>query len=301
MEETTASASVPEADNEEGVQIKGKDFVFLNAPKIYFPGDAPLENTDKRELYSILDELFQGGGGGGEDDWSPPDWWIPVPEPRENEVLILVDIADDPSSYHSSGWGYMHDGTNNYYGTYTIDYGNGVVSTVEDGSSAPSDVNAPYSAKGQYIISMTSEDRLFYRPVDNKRNSVLIVKCGANISCKNSGIAYGYNLYNLYRMQYIQFGGEPYIGNGFLSSAKCIKKVKYLNSPTEIPEYSFNNLSTLEYLEGVDGVASIGQYAFSGCSSLLKIRTLSEDCTFGRDTFTGCYSMQYPRPDGSTN
>lgn len=242
-----------------------------------------------------------GNGGETSDDWQPPSWWIPVPEPKENEVLILVDIVDDPQSYSASNWGYMHDGTNNYHGTYTVNYGNGVVRTVEDGNPTPNEYNSPYTEKGQYVISMTSEDRFFYRPVDNKRNSILMVKCGANISCKNSNISFGYNLYNLYRMQYIQFGGEPYIGSSFLSNTKCVKKIKYLNSPTDIPANAFQNASTLEYLEGVEGVTSIGQYAFSGCSSLRKIRTLPEDCTVGRDAFMGCYSMPYPRPDGSTN
>ena len=194
----------------------------------------------------------------------------------------------------------MHDGTNNYHGTFTIDYGNGVVTTVEDGNSAPMDINAPYTEKGQYIISMTSEDRLFYRPVDNTTTSILMIKCGANISCKNSGMSYSYNIYGTRRMQYIQFGGEPYIGDGFLGNAVSIKKVKYLNSPAEIPERAFYGRSTLEYLEGVDSVASVGQSAFGFCNSLRKIRTLPEECVFGQRAFEDCFSMQYPRPDGST-
>lgn len=66
MSTTTESASASEIEtNEEGTQIKGKDFIFLNAPAIDFPENAPLD-TDKRELYSILNELFSGDEGGGD-------------------------------------------------------------------------------------------------------------------------------------------------------------------------------------------------------------------------------------------
>lgn len=303
-----AAKIIPAEMDSEGKITEDTHFVFRNGTKIYrekittknveFTGSPLL--TEAQDVVGAINELFQDGEGGG-DDWSPPDWWIPVPEPKENEVLILVDIIDNPQSYSASNWGYMHDGTNNYHGTFTIDYGNGVSGTVKDGNSAPIDINTPYTAKGQYIITMVSDDRLFYRPVDQNRNTVLMIKCGANISCRNSGMSASYNLYGLNRTQYIQLGGEPLIENGFLYNAKCIKKVKYLNSPAEIPDYAFNNLATLSYLEGVNGVTSIGQYAFSGCSSLRKIRTLPEDCTFGRDAFMGCYSMPYPRPDGSIN
>ena len=65
MSAATGSASTS-AKAKEGVQIKGRDVIYLNAPAIEFPENAPLHNTDKRELYAILDELFQGGSGGGD-------------------------------------------------------------------------------------------------------------------------------------------------------------------------------------------------------------------------------------------
>ncbi|MDE5740835.1 MAG: hypothetical protein K2H90_00130, partial [Oscillospiraceae bacterium] len=78
MAETTESGSTS-TKTEEGVHIKGKDVIFLDTPKIRFPENASLNYTDKRELYDILNELFQGGEGGG-DDWNPPD----IPEPQDN-------------------------------------------------------------------------------------------------------------------------------------------------------------------------------------------------------------------------
>ena len=48
-----------------GYMMQGEEMVFLNAPEIYFPEDAPL-STEKRELYDILNELFQGGEEGGD-------------------------------------------------------------------------------------------------------------------------------------------------------------------------------------------------------------------------------------------
>ena len=48
-----------------GVHINGKEIIFLDAPEICFPENAPLI-TEKRELYDILNELFQSGSGGGD-------------------------------------------------------------------------------------------------------------------------------------------------------------------------------------------------------------------------------------------
>lgn len=50
---------------EKGCILQGEEMVFINAPEIYFPENAPLD-TEKRELYDILNELFQGGGEGGD-------------------------------------------------------------------------------------------------------------------------------------------------------------------------------------------------------------------------------------------
>ena len=49
-----------------GIYVKGENVIHLDTPEICFPENAPLHNTDKRELYAILDELFQGGSGGGD-------------------------------------------------------------------------------------------------------------------------------------------------------------------------------------------------------------------------------------------
>ncbi|MCM1328362.1 MAG: hypothetical protein NC253_02890, partial [Ruminococcus sp.] len=64
-DENSETEEVPAAVEKEGVYIKGRDVIVLDAPEIRFPKTAPLD-TEKRELYEILNELFQDGSGGGD-------------------------------------------------------------------------------------------------------------------------------------------------------------------------------------------------------------------------------------------
>lgn len=227
-----------------------------------------------------------------------PEWWIDVPEPEDNEMLLLIEIPNSPETYSAGDFGYMHDGTNYYPGTFTIDYGNDIVVTVEEGNSSPTGIMFPYTETGQYIISMKSEDRLFYRPVDSKMNSMLMVKCGKNISCVNSSFSPSY-LMKGQRLQYMQLGGEPLIGQGYFSSLPSIKKIKYLNSPQEIPARAFTNCYTLLNIEGLEETNIVRSYAFANCYSLSEVPVFAKNCVFEPNAFANCYALDYPRPDGS--
>ena len=53
-------------NTDEGIEIKGKDIVKLNAPFVYLSDDTPLL-TSAQDLAGAINELFQGGSGGGDE------------------------------------------------------------------------------------------------------------------------------------------------------------------------------------------------------------------------------------------
>jgi len=105
MDKTTESASTSAKTEKEGVQIKGKDIVYLNAPEVRLSKDTPLL-TDAQDLAGAINELFSYGEGGGEDyvkPWKRPSDWPVLPAPNDNQVIFLVTTALNPSPYCSVG------------------------------------------------------------------------------------------------------------------------------------------------------------------------------------------------------
>ena len=65
MAETTASASTSATTKKEGVQIKGKDVIMLNAPEVLLSPDTPLLTT-AQDVAGAINELFMLDPGGGD-------------------------------------------------------------------------------------------------------------------------------------------------------------------------------------------------------------------------------------------
>lgn len=138
MDKTTESASTSAKTEKEGVQIKGKDIVYLNAPEVRLSKDTPLL-TDAQDLAGAINELFSYGEGGGEDyvkPWKRPSDWPVLPAPNDNQVIFLVTTALNPSPYCSVGTRpldqYAFPENNGSYPedlTINIDWGDGNTST----------------------------------------------------------------------------------------------------------------------------------------------------------------------------
>ena len=327
MTETTGSASASEIKTyEEGTQIKGKDFIFLDAPEINFPENAPLHNTDKRELYAILNELFQGEGGGG--DWQPPAWWIPVPEPQEYEIFILVWITSINNQFvlylvnnETGGSGFAK---------VSCDWGDGT-GTTYPAEYYWSNINHSFKETGQYLIKITTSEKSNVVYSSDKRNCYWqIIKTGSNIRFvsdyydENSG--YGTPFLNHWGLKYIKVNnakGLPFDKtNYYFEYGYALQKIE-LKKPMSgnIPNGCFRGNAFTDFQQILDGnsVNSIGDYAFADCRSLQKIIlpnctsignyafmncynlqeiVVAEDCTFGTNCFQYCYNL-FPRPDGS--
>lgn len=253
-------------NGKQGIYVKGKDVIHLDAPEICFPEDAPLD-TDKRELYSILNELFQDGGGGGDDDWQPPDDWLPVPEPDEYDIYMLVEVikenqsfeirmalmSDDPryqSVINYTGWGPL-----------TCDWGDGTVLSAQGGdvetyldtgeyvgdtswaANGKSIYSHTYSDTGQYVIHFTCTAYSNFFNLCYGYNTVrpLIAKFGSKIMLTGYPDYSDLNndaFYNWSSLCYAKFNGAYGVPKNNFYGNVCLKK---LDTTTPITGFYSNN------------------------------------------------------------
>lgn len=276
MSTTTGSASTQTKTKKEGVQIKGRDVIYLNAPEICFPENAPLKNTEKRELYAILDELFQDGGGGGDDEenWQPPE----MPEAKDNEIILVVDIDESRVGLPSVIFALSNKGNSWTFGTgnETVDWGDGCVDNSRYDYSAC--FTHCYDNIGRYIIKITLTPEL--ANTDDLFGSDCIGFLTSTYSSPEAIIlSGGYDPNDFLRytispmvspLRAVQVGKNVGISQVRLSGISWgLTYVKYKNSPPY--EYSSNYLS------------------YSGVTGLLKLDfdTLPIENPFGGSSFSG--------------
>lgn len=312
----------------EGTQLKGKDVIYFNSPEIYFPENAPLD-TENRELYSILNELFQGGSEGG--DWQPPEWWIPVPEPKEYEIYILVWVTNANNKFDLRLQNKETEGSG-FAGVFA-DWGDGT------DTSYPAEfywgsVEHKFQEPGQYLIKIVTSESLnvVYAHGSIQNCYWQIVKTGSNIlfvtDIKDENKSYGTPLSNHNRLKYIKINnakGLPFDKtNYYFERDYALQKIELKKAMSgNIPDRCFNGNAFMDLQQILDGnsVTSVGEFAFADCHSLRKIIfpnctsvgnyafqncynlqevVVADNCTFGTDCFQNCYSL-FPRPDGSVN
>lgn len=315
---------------EKGCILQGEEMVFINAPEIYFPENAPLD-TEKRELYEILNELFQDGGEGG--DWQPPPWWIPVPEPEPYEILVLVWITSTNNSFGLSlvnkETGYGGEGA------LSCDWGDGTTTDIPAGVFWGSSVSHKFAKVGQYLIKITTTDELNVMYAFSRTNCFCqIIKTGSNIlffDDYHDEHGYTNTPFSMnYGLKYIKVNNEKGLPvdktKFYFEENRALQKIE-LKKPMSgnIPQLCFiDNYALTDFnrtpfdCDSVNSVGvnafkgcynlrkiilpnctSIGDYAFAGCYNLQEI-IVAEGCSFGKDCFQGCYSL-FPRPDGSTD
>lgn len=280
-----------------GIYVKGENVIHLDTPEICFPENAPLHNTDKRELYSILDELFQDGSGGGDDDWSPPE----LPEPSDYEVCMLIEIVAPETGIVDVGFSFYlntlykqnPDSDWNVYngiGPLTVDWGDGTVlsapgydydkwdnnngTTDGDGWFSPGygEINRhKYKKAGKYIVKFTANEHSNFANVLTKEGRsgnvyTVAIKCGQKIlvaqppesSSLNEDLFTRLNS----RLQYIKYAGA---GAGFPSfwGGYSLRKVETVEPYKEISIPLAKNVMQFCY--------NLKNFDFSECSKFYNV------------------------------
>lgn len=307
MSKATESASTSAKTEKEGVQIKGKDIIYLNAPEICFPENAPLI-TDKRELYDILNELFQDGGEGGE--WQPPADWLKVPEPEPWEAYLLIDGKRCGGMNNQLFLSFCDPSTGKSgYGKIIIDWGDGNVFAyqgIHDSSDADEKYDYLWSGvisyqryprpdMEQHLVKITlCESNCVICSVESTSSGsgnqiVLIAKLGENVrvklydSCEASVSCRCFNRRFVY-MHMAALKGNPDLPGECFSGCSSLKRIEFENLLTLIPPRFCYNNTNLENLD-LSGAVIIGDYAFYSTSHFVRKLYLPECVEIGDYAF----------------
>ena len=180
-----------------------------------------------------------GGGSGGGDEWTPPEDWIPVPEPGEYEAYFLIDITDSASHDFYATFVNYEDYS---FGSSYVDWGDGNAG-IWDGKTHT------YSNAGQYLVKyvVDAQHNGFYRV--GGTYPLLIAKLGSGIRIMpNTSSSNSHLFANQHRLKYVS----------------CFE--------SEIPEKAFFHCYNLERYDGMENIKSIEANAFSGCVNLKKVK-----------------------------
>lgn len=295
-------------EGKQGSYIKGKDVIHLDAPEIYFPQNAPLD-TEKRELYDILNELFQSGGEGGE--WQPPASWIPVPEPGAYDIYMLVQVLIPNKQISIYLADYQGDAGK---GAVTYDWGDGTIDIPPPHGDPPSYVipTHTYAEAGQYLIHLTgSANAYFLRNWDfddrkfNRGIAGLIIKTGSEIAFRSDYYDhqnYSYNYNNFFgdrsfkHIKIMHPKGVPAEKRetGYFASCAELQKLELVKKISgELTQYTFQECYALKKINDFidcENVSKIGKYAFANCYRLEDIDF--PNCTeITTDAFSQCYNL----------
>lgn len=244
------------------------------------------------------------------EDWQPPDWWIPVPEPGEYDIYILIWAVKNDRWNTGMNFELMlcREADNEVgHGNISCDFGDG---DVYNGNGYP---RHTYAEEGQYLIRITTDENTnCWRNSGTNQAPWQIVKTGENIVFvtdynEKNGYPYGSLFPSKNYLKYVQINhpkGLPLNANiGLFQGCYALRRIDLKKKISgDILGYTFQNcygLSDVSKILNGDEITSIGDYAFQGCYNLQKI-IVSEDCTYGTNCFQNCYSL-YPRPDGSIN
>lgn len=274
--------------------------------------DIPLD-TDAQNFAGAINELKKLSEAGGGDDWQPPDWWIPVPEPGEYDIYILIlAVKNDRWNTQMKFDLILGRESDNKIGHVSIncDFGDGTVNSYNEFGYP----NHTYTEEGQYLIHIIADENTnCWRSSGKSQALWQIVKTGEKIAFvtdyneKNNYYPYSGVFPSKNYLKYVQINhpkGLPINSNiDCFQGCYTLRRIDLKKKISgKLPNFAFHNCYGLfdvsKILNG-DEITSIGDYVFQYCYNLQKI-IVSEDCTFGTNCFQGCYSL-YPRPDGSIN
>lgn len=315
VKRTDDSGSVTE-DEEYGYLVQGKDMIFLNSQKVYIP-NLPTEHQDIAGAFEeVLGKLQDGEGG----DWQPPDWWIPVPEPKEYEIYILVLVG---GYFKSVSLDFVDVSTGAYEPRNIVcDWGDGTSDSYTDAFSNPAHT---YDTAGQYLIKITTDSSASWLRSASTYNGAFwqIFKSGSGIAFvseynESTGGTYSPLFANRTGLHYIKVchkEGLPISKTeSYFSYDYNLKKVEQAkNFSGKILRsafyycYAMSDFRKFENAEIIDTrafggcygmktfnspqCASIGKYAFQDCYRLEKI--IAPNCTFiDERAFENCYNLQ---------
>ena len=207
--------------------------------------DTPLD-TKAQDFAGAINELFSYGGEGGE-EWTPPDWWLEVPEPKDYEINLLVNIYGIGTASNAPNKIKLQMATSDGefwagQGPLTVDWGDGTIDSYAHNRWGS--VEHSYTKTGQYVIraEVTEQSNFLQQIVDNA--TLLIAKLGDKIIINDGSGTSSYQraFYGRRALCWVKFngtGGLPYY-HGFDGDI-ALKRIDMTVPPEVIPQNTFAN------------------------------------------------------------
>lgn len=256
---------------------------------------------------------FSGGNGGGtptEEKWEYPSNWLTLPEPAENQIVLLADSKNYAGNdTYNVQLLYSNNGSTT---TSTIDWGDGTVqSLVEANGVHTYEVGTGHNTENseQWIITITFgtsiETESLFGLGKSATMRIVAMKIGNTKYCGTTYISCDHSV-----LQYVKIRkGENF--NWYFQGAYYLSKVELSDDITKLPDYVFRscnclfdiNLSNITDVGNyaftdcynlnhqMPNLKSIGNYAFKNCSKLSDI-DFSNLTSIGNYAFNGCYSIE---------
>lgn len=245
-------------------------------------------------------EMLYGESGEQSDDWQPPAEWIPVPEPGEYDIYILLQAYT--GAYRDTGMNFdymLAQETTGYtgYGNIHCDWGDGT----EDDLNKMGYPQHTYTEEGQYLIHITADENTsFCRGSSTNQAHWLIFKSGTKMTffCKEYEDNNSYYLMNTFsgrnRLKYVKINhpqGIPLLKRDqFFNNCLCLQKLELGQIYSgDILSYTFSNCYALKkFPVDFDNITSVKDYGFNYCHALRNLH-MTNCVSIGRSAFGGNY------------
>lgn len=319
---TTDDSGNTSETEENGCIIQGEEMIYLNAPKIYPSKDTPLL-TEAPDIIGAINEVFLLGSG--DDDWQPPADWLPIPEPEEYDIYVLVWVTNTDNNFNLE---LANNNGEDPAGTFSFDWGDGTVTSIPypGGDNWTPSISHIFEKTGQYLIKIVVPESYNVLHYQRTKNCYWqIIKTGSGVQFYSDYIdnnaSYNRPLSDHLRLKYIKVNhakGLPFDKeNYYFEDDNALRKITLQkkmsgdvldscfqfgsfsnfeqisfdsSATTQIGRYGFRGCKLLKRADFPNCV-SVGNYAFADCSALTEINL--PNCTLiGDNAFSGCINLQ---------
>lgn len=255
-----------------------------------------------------------GGGGGGdeEEEWHIPENWINIPEPEDNQIVILIEIPETginipvlaitPADYTAVS------------GVENVDWGDGYTDFMLTGNSVS--YTHFYSSPGLYIITINGSDNMsgisLLRGVSSAYASGEMfpdpqIIDGRGRTSNNSyirAIKFGNGTYSVLSLNgsgelsglvYVKYCGNSFelVSNkvDLHDSCGALCRVDIDVLPTKLPASMCRDCVSLKDADFTKNVEELSTSIFNNCYSLKRV-DLSSLVTLDATTFYQCFTLK---------
>lgn len=249
--------------------------------------------------YAFAKKKFEGGGGGSGYINNDPDYALykALPEPAENQAVILMRIANCTEKYYVNVHYYPEIPTEDISegGEGVVDWGDG---TSEGIGTKWSGGTHAYATPGDYIITVNCGEKIesmcCYKRY--KYGYPIAMKVGASF-VYDDGLG-GKYIDQVSDFKYIQISSDYIWNNGIIIyGSPKLTRIDFMGGtkPDKLLNNQFRGCIALDFenlLPLFSEVTEIGNYVFNGCYGLKKL-SLPKCTKVGNNSIYQCTGLTH--------